>query len=549
MAQWSETQARKRATRAKGEKETADALYREAMEITFPERMTMNGATPGASKNTKNWDGQSTVSVIRSANRFSSDFTPQFSPWFELTLGPAAEEMPDRAFEALAGKTKDAARQELESVTAITRAVFQGPGFATSSHEMYVDYQYGMGGISMMPNEDLSGPPVIFTSMPLGHFWPQRGPNGIIDKWFFWIKRKADDVLKEWPDAKLPARMAEMAQLPEPPDVKLIAVCYRDYDIRDRAKKPFRYEVFWQFGKSFHRLVERQTVSPAFITPRYMVLAGENMGRGPVLFAIADIRTANKIVELTLKSASIAVAGVYTATDDGLVGEGTIRIAPASVIKVRHNGGPSGPSLQRLETPTRLDFSQLLLDQLHQNIKKVLGDNSLPPEAGPVRSATEFVQRVRELIADAAGGLGRLHSEFVVPAVQRAIDILDAKQILPAGLAVEIDQFIVQVKLTSPLAKQESLGEVKNLIQFVELLGKIGGPEMQHLVAEVDGIMAEVGDLLDVPAKFIHTKQKRTQIMASAAQVAMQQNGAPPGQVAQVGQAVHQVAGQQQNGG
>src|SRR5690606_22598593 len=138
--------------------------------------------------------------------------------------------------------------------------------------------------------------------------------------------------------------------------------------------KPYRYEVFHFKGDEKARIVERQTRTAPFVTPRYSKLSGENRGRGPVIFAMPDIRTANKIVELTLRAVAVAVDGGYTATENGI--NGPVAIKPYSVIKVRKNGGPDGPSLQRLDSPQRIDFGELVLDTLHMNIRKIIGDNS-----------------------------------------------------------------------------------------------------------------------------------------------------------------------------
>jgi hypothetical protein len=72
------------------------------------------------------------VSVIRAANRLSSDFTPQFMPWCEVGLGPAAEKMPDAAFEQATGRNKQTAKGDLENITAVVQAIFNGPGFPTA---------------------------------------------------------------------------------------------------------------------------------------------------------------------------------------------------------------------------------------------------------------------------------------------------------------------------------------------------------------------------------------------------------------------------------
>lgn len=527
MAQWDIDKACKAIAAAKRDKEASDEVYREAIELTFPDRENFyTRRQEGQQKAAYNWDSTPQVSVIRAANRLSSDFTPQFQDWFEIGLGPAAQQMPDEAFAAAIGKSKEEAKRELEQITQIVQAVFNGPGFPTASNETYIDWHYGQGGMKIMPNEDVIGEPVIFQAMPLSHFYAYEGPNGRLDRWFFWHEMRADVIQREWPDAKLPEKLKEDAEKPTPPMVKLASIVYRDYDDRDR---PFRYEVFWQRGTDKARLVERRTRTAPFVTPRYSKLPGENRGRGPVLFALPDIRTANKVVELTLRAVAVAVAGVYTATDNGV--NGPVSIKPYSIIKVRRNGGPDGPSLQRLDNPQRIDFGQLVLDTLHMNIRKIIGDNSLPPEAGPIRTATEFVQRARELVADQAGGLGRLYAEFVIPSVQRVVDILEAKQILPTD-GLKIDQFLIEVRMTSPLARGEAMQEVENIVRFVEMLKMLGGDALAAYEIDLPKATTKLGDLMNVPMDVRNTAEQKKQIEQAAAAQGAAQAGADP-QVAQ----------------
>lgn len=522
MAQWDTAKARKAIKQAKSDKEASDDIYREAMDLTFPDRENFTKRAEGQQNAARNWDSSPTVSVIRAANRLSSDFTPQFQNWLEIGLGPAAEQMPDDAFKDAMGRSKDEVKAELEGATRIVQAIFNGPGFPTASNETYIDWHYGQGGMRISPNDDIVGEPVIFQSMPMSHFYAYEGPNGRLDRWFFWHELAADGIKVEWPDAKLPKDLEELVNKPTPAPVKLCSIIYRDYDDK---KKPYRYEVFWQKGNDCHRLVERQSRTPAFVTPRYSKLPGENRGRGPVLFALPDIRSANKIVELTLRAAAVAVAGVYTATDGGI--NGSISIKPYAIIKVRKNGGPDGPSLQRLDSPQNINFGELLLEKLHENIKKIIGDNSLPSEMGPIRSATEFVQRARELVSDQAGGLGRLYAEFVIPSVQRVIDILETKGILQTD-GLKIDQFLIEVRMTSPLAKGEAMAEVENLVRFMEMLKALGGEGLMAYEVDMEKAPGHLADLMDVPLRVRNGKTQKAAIKKAMAQQGAAQQGGDP---------------------
>jgi hypothetical protein len=540
VSQWTVEKAWKAITAAKRDKEASDDIYREAMELTFPDRENFVKRQEGQQKAQYNWDSTPQVSVIRAANRLSSDFTPQFQSWFEIGLGAAAQQMDDEVFKKAVGKAKDEAKRELEAITSIVQAVFNGPGFPTASNETYIDWHFGQGGMKIMPNDDFMGEPVVFQAMPMSHFYAYEGPNGRLDRWFFWHELRADAITQEWKDAKLPKELEEEAAKPSPGMVKLASVVYRDYD--DKVK-PFRYEVFWQKGSNKARLVERQSRTAPFVTPRYSKLPGENRGRGPVIFALPDIRTANKIVELTLRAVAVAVAGVYTATENAV--NGPIAIKPYSIIKVRRNGGPDGPSLQRLDNPQRIDFGELVLDTLHMNIRKVIGDNSLPPEAGPIRTATEFIQRARELVADQAGGLGRLYAEFIIPSVQRVVDILESKQILPTQ-GLQIDQFLIEVRMTSPLARGEAMSEVENIVRFMEMLKAIGGPELMAYEVDLEAVTPRLGDLMNVPMDVRTTKEQKLKLKRAAAQQQAAAQGGDPNVAAQSVDAQEEAA---QNGG
>ena len=50
-----------------------------------------------------------------------------------------------------------------------------------------------------------------------------------------------------------------------------------------------------------------------------MVAPYEIYGRGPCLYALPDIKTLNKVIELNLKNASLSIGGVFTAVDDGVL--------------------------------------------------------------------------------------------------------------------------------------------------------------------------------------------------------------------------------------
>ena len=91
-------------------------------------------------------------------------------------------------------------------------------------------------------------------------------------------------------------------------------------------------------------------------------------GRGPVFNAMAAIKTTNLTVELILQNAQMAISGVYTFEDDGVVNPDNIQLVPGSLIPV----SPGSRGLVPIQGAGNFDVAQLILQDMRQNIKKAL---------------------------------------------------------------------------------------------------------------------------------------------------------------------------------
>src|SRR6185503_12624376 len=140
-------------------------------------------------------------------------------------------------------------------------------------------------------------------------------------------------------------------------------------------------------------LAEGSFEQPPFVTFRWIKGAGELYGRSPVMTALPDIKTANKVVELILKNASIAVTGIWLADDDGVLNPANIKLVPGSIIPKAV--GSAG--LTPLQAPGRFDVSQLVLDDLRARIRHALMADALGQIDAPKMTATEVLERSAEM--------------------------------------------------------------------------------------------------------------------------------------------------------
>jgi len=228
--------------------------------------------------------------------------------------------------------------------------------------------------------------PVRFIPVPQYLVSLEEGPHGTVDNVYRKMRLRGEAIQRQWPDAKIPADLQR--KIDDKPDEEIDLIEATVFNVDEDM---YCYHLIWPKQKS--ELVYRtMTISP-WVVARFMKVPGEVYGRGPLVTALPDIKTLNKVKELVLKNASLAVSGVYTAADDGVLNPQTIQITPGAIIPVARNGGPQGESLRPLRSATDFNTSQLVINDLVNAIKKMLYDDSLPPDNMSARSATESCLR------------------------------------------------------------------------------------------------------------------------------------------------------------
>ena len=134
------------------------------------------------------------------------------------------------------------------------------------------------------------------------------------------------------------------------------------------------------------------------------------IGRGPLLSALPDIKSINVTKKLILQNASLAISGVYTAADDGVLNPETVSVKPGSIIPVARNGGPQGESLKALPRGGDFNVGQMVLEDLKMSIKQILLDDTLPSDNMSARTATEMSHRISTLATQMGASFGRSHN-------------------------------------------------------------------------------------------------------------------------------------------
>lgn len=503
-------QVRKRAEKAFEEKDNSASYLEEAYMYAAPQRNLYNQTTPGVQKNRHLFDSTLLVSTRKSANKFVNLMFPAFQDWLKVEAGAKWDGNKD---------FKNKLNKQLQDRTKkIFDIIHHRSNFQNAIGEFTLDMMIANGILTVQKGNIRE--PVNFRAVPQLQVAVEIGPFGSDGGKFRKFSLPVDQIEATWPDVKHTPAMIEAKKDDPSKKFEVMECLYIDYDTEE-----IFYDVLCKGSSdSMDRIVERTLRRDPYVIGRMMKAANEAMGRGHVLDALPDAKTLNKLVELTLKNATLAVSGVFTVVDDGVINPENVQISPLSFIPVaRNTGHPAGPSIEPLGRSGDFNISFLEQERLQDSIKKVMMDNELPPLTGQPRTAAEIISRIRQFVDDQGATYGRIVRDVVTPIWANTDDILTHDWGIlepihgPNGEELKFDGEGLALKITSPLAQQQNLNEVEAVTQAIEISRALFGPEITALNYKMQEIPSWIGRQLGVDEDLIADKNTRDQ----AADVAM----------------------------
>jgi hypothetical protein len=487
-----------RQQQAQTRKDEFQQIYQEAYEFALPQRQlygVWEGGSTGTKKMQRVFDSTAISSTQRFANKLQSVVFPPQRKWSKLEPGSSIQDRNQR----------DQLQGVLDAYNEIAFASLKQSNFDIAIGEFLLDLAVGTACMMVQPGDDVS--PLNFVPVPLFLVTYEEGANGQVDNVYRKMRMKGESIERQWPDAKIPDDMQRRIEQKPTDDIELLEATIYDYTRGD-----YCYHVIDKISKQ--EIVYRRRKTSPWVISRYMKVAGEIYGRGPLITALPDIKTLNKTKELLLKNASLAVSGVYTAADDGVLNPNTVKIVPGAIIPVARNGGPQGASLQPLTRSGDFNVSQLVINDLTSSIKRILLDESLPPDNMSARSATEIVERMKELAQNLGSAFGRLINETMIPLMSKILEVLDERGLI--DLPLRVNGLEVKVSPVAPLAMAQNMEEVNAIMQFMQLSQAMGTDG--QLALKMDRVVDYVADKLGVPYGVRNTAAERAVLMEEAVQ-------------------------------
>ncbi|WP_374631395.1 portal protein [Ferrovibrio sp.] len=499
------TDLRERFRKAKAARSAWETRWRDCFDYTLPLSSEQHGVGSSGRQGSHNqpgrradtlFDGTAADAVDQLAASLLAQLTPPWSRWFAFQ--PGEEIAPDMQGEVASLLDRASARAQNH----IDRS-----DFAVAAHQCYLDLVTAGTACLAVEEAELGAPSVLrFTAVPIQDVVLEEGPSGRLDVAFRQRRLSPQQLLARYPRAA-----AVVARLGKQSDGEtrigvLECVLPREGGGRSAAGYDFialleddmdgaEADSLMQGGLLQGGLLERGRFQRSpFIAFRWIKAAGDVYGRSPVMKALPDIKTANKVVELVLKNASIAVTGIWQADDDGVLNPANVKLVPGAIIPKAV--GSSG--LTPLAAPGRFDISQLVLDDLRGRIRHALLVDRLGQVAAPKMSATEVLERAAEMARLLGAVFGRLQGEFLTPLIDRVVEILQRRGEIPD---FALDGREVKLAYQSPLARVQSQADIQGILMWLEQIKALG--PAADAVVDKTAVARWLGRTLGVPGEFL----------------------------------------------
>jgi len=479
----------RRYTKAKERRSVWEAHWRECYDYALPQRdSAIIDTVPGEKKTDNLFDATAPTAVDQLAASLLAQLTPPWGRWFGLAPGPGLNPEEKKRASALLDRTGE-----------ILRSHFDRSNFAMEMHQCYLDL-VTVGTASLLFEEAPLGESSAFrfTAAPLSEVVLEEGPSGRPDTTFRRSLMTLAALKARFPEASFPPEMERTsADDPDRRHTVIEAVTPEEHG--------YGYAAFVSENHGAKDspilLREGRFASSPFINFRWLKAPGEVYGRSPVMRALPDIKTVNKVVELILKNATISVTGIWQADDDGVLNPATIRLTPGAIIPKAV--GSSG--LQPLKAPGSFDTSQLVLKELRDNIRIALLGDKLGQPGAPTMTATEVLERAAEMARILGATYGRLQSELLTPLILRAVSILRRRgEIEP----LRIDGRTIDLQYRSPLALAQARQDAEATLSWVSSISPLGGEAMAAV--DMAGLARWLAESMGVPSNLLRPSSPAT---------------------------------------
>ena len=490
------------------ERNILEVYWQDAFRFTLPHRgqQFLKGSNDPYSDASSARKDQATIfdstaidAVRLLSSSIISGLTPASMKWFSLEVdGMSIEDVPVDGAEWL------------EKASANLFKMIHSSNYNATAFEFFQDV--AIGGMVGLFIDKPDGGDFLFEVWPLGGLYVSETlRKGKIDTVYRLLKLTATEAVEKFGKNNVPQSVKTALDKPTSnTQIFDFVHCIKPRMVKGKQSKgklskQLPFESVYVHKETSMVVKESGFEEFPCVIPRWSMIPDTPYALGPLNDALPDVKTINRVVEMMLTNAEMAIAGTYVATHDGIINPNTVRIGPRRVIFAA-----DAKNIQPLATGGNFQIAFTEIERLQRQIKSVMMADELAPIEKNYASATEVAERT-QIIRQILGPVyARLQSEFLQPLLGRCF-----------GLAVRdgslgqppqsISGAPITPDYTSPMARAQKYEEVTAMDSFEVALANMAQIDPSVLdLYNVDAAYRRRAALIAVPIDVMNTKEQVT---------------------------------------
>ncbi len=470
--------------------------------IPFRNRYYLPGKEfQGTAQNTRVYDTTAVEGVKTFVSKLHDTMTPPQMQWGFLEVD---DSMVDDESSEESVKVLEEAQLILNRYMRKLFTYIHASNFDTVINECY--YDLCIGTSALVINQYTDKKPFLCTSIPMDKLAIEEAVNSKIESWFrTWQNLKIAELNTRWPKVILTADL--VSDLMGDPDAKVRMIYEGVAYFPNNGDKPYLYAVWCDTGILYSEYLRS---SPGIIW-RFQKTNNETWGRGPVMEALPSIISLNEIARIELASANLNTFRPYMGFSDAVFNPHTFRLEPFTIIPIAPIGTGGQVPLIPLPDSSGPNLAQFSIADLRMQIKALLYAEQ-PQDAVGIQPQTAYELSLKQQnLAQKIGPLfSRMQHEFLEPVVERFAHILHSMGKLPYP---RLGNIPIIFKYKSPLALVKGQQDTARLIQFVQTMQGIMGPEATQVYINPATTPYLLAESLQIDARYLNTPDKVAEVM------------------------------------
>ena len=371
--------------------------------------------------------------------------------------------------------------------------------------------------------------------------------NGLIDTVYREFELTAEQIVSEYGIDNVSDKVKTASE--KKPDQKFTlvqAIFPRDKELvkgeeGKRINKAMPIASYTIESNTKHILIESGFEEFPLVVSRFRKLPESHYGIGMANMVLADVKTVNQLMKLSLQTAELNLGGLWVAQHDGVINPNTLRIRPNAIIAAN-----SVDAIRRLDTGQAsvgigLDF----LQHFQAKIKRTLMSDQLTPQGSSPLTATEIQARVNVYRNQLGSIFSRLQAEYLQTLLDRCWGLAMRSGVLPPAPEELMQASKISFSFINPMAasaKLEWVTSTQNLMMNIGQMAQIDQTVMDNV--NLDAMVQIMADGLNVPKEAIRTSDEIAELrqLKQQQQQAMQEQQAQQAMMSQMGGTALEIA-------